>query len=95
MAHSDEAVELEVLKAEEFGREATVIKTKSKKIAAALEKVPPKLARLASVFDHEIGSRPAHERTPEHWRKVGNCARNVRKWMQGTFNISKAAHVAA
>jgi hypothetical protein len=91
VAHSEEAVELEVLKAEEFGREATVIKTKSKKIAAELEKVPPKLARLASVYYAQIGSRPAQERTPAHWRKVGMCARTVRKWMQNTFNISKVA----
>ena len=84
--------ELEVLKAEEFGREATVIHTKSCRMVKELEKVPRKLNHLASVFYKEVGNRPARERSPEHWRKVGRAARTIRRWMQNTFNLSKVAH---
>lgn len=84
--------ELEVLKAEEFGREATTIHTASKEMVKLLEKVPARLNQLASVFYTQIGNVPAKERTPEMWRKVGKKARTIRRWMQKSFNISKVAH---
>jgi len=84
--------ELDVLKAEEFGREATTIECTTKEMVKVLEKVPKKLNDLASLFYTEIGNVPASQRTPENWRKVGQRARTVRRWMQKMFNISKVAH---
>ena len=97
-AHADESlpprereieVELDVLKAEEYGREATTTHTGSKKIKRALERVPHRLRHLASVFYTEIGNKPESKRKPDNWWKVGSDARCIRRWMQKTFNISK------
>ena len=85
-------MELQVLKAEEFGREASQIGSQSRQVRLALEKVPKKLSHLASVFYVQIGNRPLKQRTMEHWRKVGTTARVIRRWMQNTFNLSKVAH---
>lgn len=84
--------ELNVLRAEEYGREATTIKSKSKPMKYALERVPGRLRKLASVYYTHIGNKPANKRRPSDWWAVGACARSIRRWMQNTFNISKVAH---